>query len=238
MRRFFDLHVIPTLQDEAQTERIVKRTSELGYGGVGLVLPSNIPPQKISKLRRLCNDQGLDFVMRVNLKPSNVKELLSTLKRVRRRFEVVSILCASKSLARQAAKDKRVDLLNFPINSRCHLDKQEAELASKSNVAFEVNMTSLITSWGYHLTRLLYKLRMEVSLAERFGIPIILSSGTSNVWMMRCPKDWVAIASLFDMSEEEASEALSDTPSEMVIRNRDKLNSKFLHPGVRVVVKG
>ncbi len=238
MRRFFDLHVIPNLQDEAQIEGVLEKLSKLGYRGVGLVLPSSIRSNKVSRLRRLCEAQGLDFVRRVDLNPSNPKELLSMLKRVRRRFEVVSVLCNSKAVARQAAKDKRVDLLDFPPNSRCRFDRAEAELASRSNAALEVNMASLLSSSGYHLTQLLRELRIEVSIAENFKIPVVLSSGASEDLALRCPRDWTAVASLFDMDEEAALRALSDTPLEIIHRNRSKLDPNFLLPGVRLIAKG
>jgi ribonuclease P/MRP protein subunit RPP1 len=157
------------------------------------------------------------------------------LNRVRKTFEVVSVVCSSKLVARQAAKDRRVDLLSFDHSTRCRFDRAEAELASGTNTSLEIDLTILLASWERYLARLLNELRTEVSIAHKYEIPVILSSGASNIWMLRSPHDWASVASLFDLDEEEAMRALSDTPNGLVYRNRAKLSPDFLLPGVNIV---
>ena len=61
-------------------------------------------------------NRGLDLASRVDLRPRSQNELVGLLRRLRRRFEIICVLCESKEVARQAAKDRRVDLLNFPLS--------------------------------------------------------------------------------------------------------------------------
>jgi ribonuclease P/MRP protein subunit RPP1 len=87
-------------------------------------------------------------------------------------------------------------------------------------------------------SRLLSNLRRETETAKAFHIPIILSSGTSDLMLMRRPMDMAALASLFDLENEQALQAVSENPVGIVKRNRGKLNSTFVAPGIRVVRRG
>ena len=55
---------------------------------------------------------------------------------------------------------------------------------------------------------------------------------------MRKPRDFVALAFLFDMPLDTAVKALLENPLTMVLRNRLKLCSNYVAPGLRVVRRG
>jgi RNase P/RNase MRP subunit p30 len=143
-------------------------------------------------------------------------------------------------VARQAAKDRRVDLLNFPsldFHGR-FFDKAEAELASHGLASLEIDLKPLLTLEGPGRIRLLSSLRRETSIAQDFGVPIVISSGVSDKMLIRKPRELAALASLFDLDEASAAEAISKNPVAIVKRNRDKLSSRFVAPGIRIVRRG
>ena len=237
MRRFVDLHLQPSVKDSDQVEKMVSRSSELGYRLVGISFPPNVTRDKVRQLQGICKDVGIDLVTRVDLTSKTPRQLLDELRHFRRRFEVVSVVCTSKAVARQAAKDRRVDLLSFPaMSSRGRFfDRAEAELASQASSSLEVDIAPLLSSTGFSRIRLLSTLRKEAAIAKKFGVPVTISSGATNVRLMRGPYDCAALASLFDMAVPLALRALSDTPLTIVERNRDKLSPDFVAPGVRLV---
>jgi RNase P/RNase MRP subunit p30 len=55
---------------------------------------------------------------------------------------------------------------------------------------------------------------------------------------MRKPKELAALASLFDLDEASAIEAVSRNPLAIVKRNREKLGSRFVAPGIRIIRRG
>jgi len=55
---------------------------------------------------------------------------------------------------------------------------------------------------------------------------------------MRKPKELAALASLFDLDEASAIEAVSKNSVAIVKRNRDKLSSRFVAPGIRLIRRG
>ena len=182
----------------------------------------------------------MDFVSRADFYPRTENDLTHFLRKFRRKFEVICITCDSKEVARQAAKDRRVDLLSFPSLDyhKRFFDRAEAELASCSLAALEVDVKPLLILEGPARVRLLTSLRREVAIAREFKVPIVVSSGISEERLMRMPRDLASLAYLFGLDEAQALEAVSTGPSAIVARNREKLSSRFVAPGISVVKEG
>lgn len=237
MTEFVDLHLRPTFTNSEQMKKIINRASELGYRMVGIPIPPNLLGKTVHILQRFCSDANIDLVTRLDLTPNMPYELLLDLRRFRRKFEVISVTCSTKSVARQAAKDRRVDLLSFStidIRER-FFDRAEAGLASKASASLEVDIASLFPLKGSSRIRILSRLRREMAIAERFGVPIVLSSGAANLNFMRSPSGYAALATLFDVSQESALRALSENPLAIIKRNREKLSQDYIAPGIRIV---
>ena len=237
MKRFVDLHLRAPIKDPYQVERMIRKSSELGYRLVGLMLPPNIMRDHVNQLQQICSDAAIDLVTRVNLSPKTPGELLRDLRRLRRKFEVISVACTSKGVARQAARDRRVDLLSFPATDlrKRFFDRAEAELASKALSSLEIEMAPLLLLAGFSRIRLLSRLRREVETAEKFKVPVTISSGATNEYLIRGPHDYAALTILFGMPVSSALRALSENPVTMVERNREKLSPDYVSPGIRVV---
>jgi len=237
MRTFVDLHLRPSINDLGHVEEMVRRSSGLGYRSVGIPLPYSIREEKIRQLRTICENVRINLVTRIDLAPKTSGELLRNLRRFRRKFEIISVTCNSKSVARQAAKDRRVDLLAFSPGFPCRrfFDKAEAELASKAEGALEIDMTSLLFLTGFPRIRILSSLRKEVAVARNFKVPVVISSGATDAGLLRGPYDYAALATLFDLSMPLALRGLSENPFSVVDRNRRKLNSGYVAPGLFVV---
>ncbi|MBS7615797.1 hypothetical protein KEJ45_01180 [Candidatus Bathyarchaeota archaeon] len=239
-RKFADLHLQPNLCDVEHTRRMVKKAAALGYSLIAVPLPYNVNEDYIRRLRDFCHEATVDFASRLDLKPKTPDELTSMLRKFRRKFEIIAVICDSKNVARQAAKDRRVDLLNFPSADfrKRFFDRAESELASSSLAALEIDAKPLITLKGPDKVRLLSALRAETIMAKAYRVPLVISSGAANEMLMRKPLEMAAFASLFDLDKSSAIEAVSKNPLGIVKRNREKLDSKFVAPGIRVIRSG
>jgi len=235
MRRFIDLHLRQPDEGVDELELMFRLAAEMGYSGVA-VSSGNVPTEM---LRNMCRELDLELISRINLRPRSARELMASLRRLRRRFEVVAVDCRSKVVARQAAKDHRVDLLDFPAvistRSKVWFDRQEAVLASGANCAYEINVSDLLMQGPAMSARLLSIVRREVENAKRHGVPVVVSSGADSCLLMREPRGLAALLDLFDVDEEEGLDMVSSIPWEIVEVNRGKLASGFIVPGVRVV---
>ncbi len=239
-RRFTDLHLRLNPKDQQTTQRLITKAARLGYRYISVPFTASLLEDQVSALKATCAQAGLDFILRADFKPRTQEELMHFLRKFRRRFEVICAVCDSKEVARQAAKDRRVDLLNFPSLDyhKRFFDRAEAELASCSLAALEVDVKSLLVLDGPPRVRLLASLRREVAIAREFHVPVVVSSGVSEEFLMRMPRDMASLSYLFGLGEAEALDAVSVNPEAIVLRNREKLSSKFVAPGISVVKEG
>ena len=112
MRHFIDLH-LKASQDPEIFRQMLIRAVKLGFQRVAVTLSTPILMQKI---KEQAFELGLDLVSRIDLNPKNPGDLSRSLRKFRRKFEVVSVCCRNKQVARMAARDNRVDILNFPFS--------------------------------------------------------------------------------------------------------------------------
>lgn len=240
MKQFADLHLRPNLRSPQETETLLGKVSDLGYGLVGVTLPTRAEQDQLHFLKKTCADLCLDLALRIDFAPRSSEELLKSLRRFRRKVELISVDCNSKSVARQAAKDHRVDLLAFKSsNPRARFfDEAEARLASNSSVALEVDMGLLLRTVGSDRARLLSSLRRETTIAQKLDVPIVLSSNASYPHQLRGPHDLAALATLFGFNLASGLEAVSVIPSTIVKRNREKLGDGYVARGIRILRRG
>jgi len=239
-RTYADLHLCPNLASAEQVLRMVNKASKLGYRLIAITFPPNFAEADAKGLQNACKQAKMDLAVRVDLKPRTPDELLRALRRFRRKFEIIAVMCESKDVARQAAKDRRVDLLNFSSFDlrRRFFDLAEAELASNGLASLEIDMKPLLALEGSSRIRLLSSLRRETAIAEAFGVSIVVSSGVSDELLMRRPLEQAALASLFDLGQTAALDAVSRNPMSIVKMNREKLSPRFVAPGIRIVRRG
>jgi ribonuclease P/MRP protein subunit RPP1 len=239
-KTFADLHLRLNPRDSAAASRIINKAAALDYRLVAVPFSPETREDETAQLRSMCSEAKVDFASRVDIKPRTQNDLMHQLRRLRRKFEVVCVVCENKEVARQAAKDRRVDLLNFPSLDyhKRFFDRAEAELASNSLAALEIDMKPLLVLDGPARVRLLSSLRRETAIAKEFHVPIVVSSGATTEMLLRKPREQAALAGLFDLSEVSALEAVSQNPVSIVKHNRQKLSSKFVAPGIRVIKEG
>ncbi|HEX7483432.1 MAG TPA: RNase P subunit p30 family protein [Candidatus Bathyarchaeia archaeon] len=239
-RTFTDLHIRINPKDTQTTQRLIGKAKQLGYHSISVPFTQGLQETEATTLKDTCTKTGLDFVLRADFRPRTQEDLMRFLRKFRRKFEVICIICDSKEVARQAAKDRRVDLINFPSLDyhKRFFDRAEAELASCSLTGLEVDVKSLLVMEGPARVRLLSCLRREVAVALEFQVPVVVSSGVDVENLLRMPRDLASLAYLFGLDEEQALDGISTNPNEIVLRNREKLSSRFIAPGISVVKEG
>jgi RNase P/RNase MRP subunit p30 len=239
-RTFADLHLRANPKDQQATQRLVGKAAQFGYSQISVPFTSRPNEEELAKLKAMCREASVDFVSRADFYPRSEAELTRFLRKFRRQFEVICISCDSKEVARQAAKDRRVDLLNFSSLDyhKRFFDRAEAELASGSLAALEFDIKPLLILEGPPRVRLLMSLSREVAVAKEFHVPIVVSSGVAEARLMRMPKDMASLAFLFGLDEASALDTVSSSPAAIVKRNREKLSSRFVAPGISVVKEG
>ncbi|MCX8153480.1 MAG: hypothetical protein N3E52_03495 [Candidatus Bathyarchaeota archaeon] len=241
MRKIFaDLHLRLNWRGQNAALTMITKAVALGYHLIAVPFPPETPENEIEQLRAICSKAKIDFASRVDLRPKTSNDLLRALRRCRRKFEIVAVSCENKQVARQAAKDRRVDLLNFssPDFRKRFFDDAEAELASNSLAALEIDVRPLLVLEGASRIRLLSNLRREVALAMEFHVPIVVSSGVSEEKLLRKPREMAALMFLLGLDESAALKAVAGSPVAIVKRNREKLSHRYVAEGIRIIREG
>jgi RNase P/RNase MRP subunit p30 len=236
-RSFADLHLKINPKETHNLQNAIHRAAKLGYRHIAIPFSFEPSTDEIENLKTLCKTVGVELVLRADLYPRNENELMNNLRRLRRKFDIICVLCDEKEISRQAAKDRRVDLLNFPnIDYRKRFfDRSEAELARSGIAALEIDIKPLLVLEGPSRVRFLSCVRREIAIAKTFGVPLIVSSGVAEERFMRMPRDMASLSYIFGLGNVEALNAISTNPLAIVLRNRAKLDSNFIAPGIRVV---
>lgn len=216
MRHYVDLHLRPSASEQAL--EMVNLAHRLGYTHVASTKSPTDSNDKITAATR------------IDIEARQCKELVDGLKRNRRSVDVIAVRCYSKEVARQAAKDDRVDILLFPDDpaqrKRNWLDHHEAELVEGTGRAYEVNASDLLATSPTHLAKVITQLKRDLVVAMRHDIPIVLSSGATTPFSMREPRALSALASLLDIDEEYAVDMISTVPEAILERNHTKLREE------------
>lgn len=237
MKRFADLHLRADINDLARAEKMVRKAVELGYSLLAIPLPPHTTQQQVSQLQHICHEAKIDLATRLDLSPRTTSQLLHSLRHFRRKFEIISVMCNTKDIARQAARDRRVDLLQFSVTNlrKRFFDDAEAKLASQAFSSLEIETAPLLRFAGTTRIPLISRLQKEVAVAERFRVPITISSGATDEFHIRGPHDTAALATLLDLPSSSALKALSENSYATVERNRKKLSPTFVAPGIRIL---
>jgi RNase P/RNase MRP subunit p30 len=229
MRKYCDLHL--KLENEKEIFEAAKLIKEMGFKVVGLTFQPTTSIIKIKEFKKFFQEFNIDLASRVDLKPKNKIELLSTLKKLRRKFEIISVECDSNKIAVIAARDRRVDLISFPLNFKAKFTHSIAHVLIG---ALEINLVDLIMPKTSR-TVILNKFIHEAFIAKFNKVPIVISSGATNLFLIRAPREMAAISLLFKLEPLEALNSVSTIPLSIVERNRIKLSRFYIGEGIKIV---
>lgn len=219
MRYFTDLFLKPD-----NPEEIISVVKSLGYSSIGLT-------EKIEST-------GIDVVSRLDINPKNPNELLRNLRSHRWKTEIITVNCKTKSVARQAGRDRRVDLITYPIVDKWknnHLDRQQAGLMRDSGTGYLIDLSQLLVVDSYLLRKRIDFIKRNKDNAVKKGVPVVASSCATDIWGLRDPYGLAALLSLLDVDEEYALDMVSSIPFGLVEKNRAKLKDSYILEGVWVV---
>ena len=221
MREFVDLGVYPK---EGSLESIIETAKQLGYNRIG------VEGNKKS--------DSLDLVNRVDLRPRNQNELGKQLRKLRYKAEVIIVHCNTRSVSRQAARDHRVDFCRFPISGgkrMQYLDRRQAGLMRDSGAGYEVCIQDMFVDDRVQLIKRIGIIKKSLGIALKNDLPVIASSGASDVYGIRDPHGLASLLSLLGVDEELALNMVSSVPNAVIEENRAKLGPNFIESGVWII---
>jgi RNase P/RNase MRP subunit p30 len=193
---------------------------KMEYGTLGITLKTGLT---------IPNDLAINTVKRIDIAPKNQNHLKKTLKTFGKKFDITAVQCFSKKIFRQAVKDSRIDIITLPNQTRNEpiFGRNEANSAKDNMISFELNLVDLFNSDLHKRLIILDKIKKDVWNAQKYGIPIISSSGANDPIYMREPRALVALLATLGIQEENAIEMVTRNPSEVIMKNKKVRSSGF-----------
>lgn len=219
---FFDFHV---------NENLVEEAERLGYSGVALFKPgenSRINQETVQKSQ-------IKVYHGIKIKAKNPEHMRQSVKRFRKEADVIMVTGGDQKVNRAACEDHRVDILSKPYFKRrdCGINHVIARQAAQNQVAIELNIRHLTTTRPYLHYKILAHFREILKLQRKFGFPLIITSNAQSIYDLHTPEDLMALSKCFGMNDEEAENALSQTPLDIIERNG--IRDKIIVDGVRII---
>lgn len=228
-RKFVDFSIKPKNIFEA--EKMIEKAAFLNYKYIGIVLNKEINKENFSKIREYSLKNGIDAFTKIEIEAYNKKEILNFLRKNRREFEIISIICKTKEAALLASRDGRVDTYIISLKNDLIIDKG---VASISKNIIEIQAKEIINH-GKDLFKIIKNLMKILEISKNYSIPLIFSSGAENIYEQRSPIILKSFLTSFEYSEEEALKCISDNPLNKLMENRLKLSNKIIISGVRII---
>lgn len=232
MRRFVDLHLKPPFHDMKVVERMACLAAEVGFHLVGLTFDFRTTREVRASAVKLFEDQGLTVMARIDLRPKSKYDLLRSLRDVRTPFDIVAVECSNTQVSSVAFRDRRVDLVFFPVG---RLQSRLSWLIPKKlKRPVELNIADLLRNDSSSESDLVRAINL-ISDAQRKHMPLVASSGATDLFSLRAPRDMAAVLSVLGLESSSAVSAVSDRPYSMIQRNLERREPDFISDGIRMV---
>lgn len=233
---FFDFHV----HEDAQ---LVEEAERLGYSGLALFKSEeNRDNHNKSKthdqadvFEAIKNNFSLKLQKGVEIRARNPEDMRRKVQKFRKSADVLMVHGGELKINRAACEDPRVDIISHPYHNRrdCGINHVLGRKAAENEVAVELNLRYLSKISSHLRYRVLAQFREILKLQRKFNFPLIITSSARSIYDLHTPQDIIALSRCFGMDKEEAISALSETPSNIMERNR--IRNDVLAEGARII---
>ena len=230
-RKFCDLRVFPKIcGGEDNIEDFLKTAMLLKFKVLAfpIINQSSIIFSKIQKYAKTCK---IDCVMRADIVSGNLKYTKRKAEFYRKKVELITIIPLNLSTARLAARDSRIDIINFE-RSWDFLDTKQAKMMKRNEKILEISVNSVVKKSISQKTILLKKIYKALTIVSKYDIPIIVSSGARNIYEMRDPRTLASFLYLFEINTLQYK-VVSEIPVNLIEKNRERLENEIVR-GVKM----
>jgi len=230
--KYYDLHI-----DSEKLEEIIEMAKLLGFSGI-FVNVQNIEERRLNEnLKQFLSPEKnneIELIRGVIIKAKNKEELKAQIEKYRRKVEIIAVYGGDYEINRLACEDNRVDILYHPELGRndSGLDHICIKSAAENNVAIEINFNEILKS--KNRAKILSFMRKNIKLCKKYEAKIIITSGATEKWEMRAPRELASIGYVLGLDLKDAIDAVSINPETKINENREKLKGNIIG-NVRIV---
>lgn len=207
----YDLHVhVAKSRGVKELEKICKLAMELGFTGLAVETPLSLPEDLA---------QELLLLRRVTLSLPNAARLHSLATQQQRRADLLAVHGRTKTICMSAAKASSVDLITLrDLGDFNIFNSRIAHTLAKQGKPVEICLSGLLLFHGSRRSRMMHSMAQTMEHVLHAGCPLILTSGATDPYGLRSPRDLAALALLAGVPEDLAKKGVYDIPAALVTR--------------------
>lgn len=218
--RFYDFNVHSIPEGSDSITRLALTAKRYGYSGIA-VINSAITDQDRAQTPP---DFSIYSGIEISCKSSKLRE---EIKKNRAKTDILIARGADEEFNRAAVETEGLDILLQPMQFNHVL----AKAAGDNSIAIGFNVGSIIRMRGDARVGELIVMRRNLKHARKYELPIVLTNNSYSYYDLRSPREMAALAGLFGMTKEEAVDAMSTTPLEILRRK----SADYVQEGVEIV---
>jgi RNase P/RNase MRP subunit p30 len=222
--RTYDLDVrLTQRQSDSNIKQFLNLVRELEYAG--FALESSRP------LGQKFHDKALDIIQRVTIAPRSATRLRSHVKNQRNQADLLVIHGRTKPVWLSAAEIPEVDMIMLQdLDDFTIIDSQISRALANNDKPVEICLQKLLSNKGPARSRLMRVMKNAIDHLLRAKCNLILTSGTTDYWGLRAPRDLAALGYLASIPETEAKNAILQRPLELIKKLQTSMKSGSSKP--------
>ncbi|MEA3255384.1 MAG: RNase P subunit p30 family protein [Candidatus Altiarchaeota archaeon] len=114
------------------------------------------------------------------------------------------------------------------------LNHVSARFMAERYIALELNFSEILCTYGVVRSQVMGRMRQNVMLARKYGVPLIISSGAVGKSALRSPRELMAVGLTLGMDAGFVKRVM-EYPLEVIKKSRDRKNPDVLMKGLEVV---
>ena len=166
----------------------------------------------------------------VFLEASNWGELKKKISKNREKADILVFLGEDEELNRKAVSDSRLDIILSPDRKdrEAGVGKVLAQKAAENDVAVGLDFSRILQASKKEKVSIISSWRRVFEQCDRFDTEYIITTGATEKFQLRAPRDLKAFT---DSLDGEGSKAVNQT-EKILEKNMQKKDEDFVRPGV------
>jgi len=207
--KFYDLNIVPQNNTSEKINELLTHCFNIGYNGAALSTTSTLLN---------IGDYDSKVIFRKNITAQSIGELKNFIRTARDKKILIAVYTQNSSVANWCASTGLVKILSLDLENIKKLQRTTIKLVCENNILFEISLREMIYNIDHPLVKKISVFSDKIREILDYKAGLIISSGASNVFQLRPPRDVIAFANIFSIEEKDAKRALSTLP-EVIFRD-------------------
>lgn len=178
---------------------------------------------------------NINFDIGLEIKTNKGNELNRQINKNREKIKYITVHGGLDKINRQAVENIKLDTLNRTYYKRrdCGINQVLSKEAVKNNIAIELTIKDILTNHSSYRAKTIDHYKEIIKLHRKFKFPLLLTTGATNIYDVKSPRDSIAIFKSIGLTDTEIEEGFTKTPEKIIEYNNKRKD--IIIQGVRKI---